>query len=82
VQCYTFDTNVYNYLGDPHRDSIVTRGGSLTNLDNAPVPIYKRGLYFNGVDMYAEIHGLTIHHTCTLTMWLRAANEGVLFSIN
>ena len=58
-------------------------GTSADSIDSAdPVPIYLRGLWFDGVDDFLTLTDVIIHHTSTILLWIRPAAPGVLFSIN
>jgi hypothetical protein len=47
-----------------------------------PLPVYERGLYFDGVDDYIVVTRLIPHHSNTAWGWIRTAADGTIYSIN
>lgn len=49
---------------------------------NAPVPIWRRGYWFDGTS-YLTINNLIMNHSFTVSMWIRpSAENDELFTIN
>ncbi|MEE4247999.1 MAG: hypothetical protein V2I33_21615, partial [Kangiellaceae bacterium] len=46
-----------------------------------PLPIYKRGLYFDGTKMMT-FQNLVFHNTFMLEIWVRPQANGNIFSLN
>lgn len=65
--------------------NIRTQGGENIDIEQAddPLPIYKRGLWMDGVDDFVNLFGLTVALEHTVEMWIRPEVEGgVIFSIS
>ena len=64
-------------------DITIVNGSDPDGPDSSdPIPIYLRGLYFDGVDDYLTINNLVLSSDFTLTMWIRANGGTTLFSIS
>ena len=46
-----------------------------------PLAIYKRGLWFDGMDDQVRINNLRLHHTHTLQFWVNIYNDGTIYSL-
>ena len=73
MTCLTFDLQTVEIVGE--------NGVSVTSGSHDPVTAYKRGIWFDG-DSYIVLEGLILHHTFTLSFWVRVTNDGNLFSVN
>jgi hypothetical protein len=78
-ECVKFDKKQSEYT----TDTLSFRSGTLAEFDdpNDPLPVYNRGLWFNGVS-YMEIGGLVLSHTFTIEMWIRPSGGETIFSSN
>ena len=60
----------------------VVSGAQLGMADNSdPLPMYQKGLYFDGNDMMV-LDGLVFNVKFTLGMWIRILSDGTLFELS
>ena len=81
--CLTFDRIAYDWSTTSGITAVggATPGNSPENDD--PLPIMDRGIWFDGVDDYLTLSGLTLGHTFTLILWVRVyAPGGTIFSVS
>jgi hypothetical protein len=61
----------------------VIGGETVEAEDDDPLPIYKRGAWFDGVDDFIKISGLVVSIEHTIELWIRTETEGgMVFSIS
>lgn len=73
IFCLTFDRKQLDWIAE--YGVSVQSGHNLGTAREAddPIPIYKRGMWFDGDDDCMEITGLSLNPTFTLEAWVRVA---------
>jgi hypothetical protein len=73
VLCLVFDEEIsYNTWTDGINNIKIVGGNSEVTTDSdEPVPIFKRGLWFDGVNDFLKVINFSMHHTFTIEQWIR-----------
>jgi len=80
VLCHTFDTTVF-VTESTNPDVTLISGTSFGGDAFEPIPVYRRGLWYDG-GKFVSIDGLSLNHSFTLSLWTRPSLGGSLFSIS
>lgn len=77
--CGEFDSQLVDYtLNTSNPPTQITSVGGTSD----PTPAYLRGMWYDGVNDESLVENMALHHTFTLSMWIRAEANGNLYSIN
>jgi hypothetical protein len=80
----TFDCLEFDREWVLNERTVAAQGGSAAgNVLSAddPVPIYRRGVWFNGAQYYS-LTGLVLNHTFIMKIWTKVYSNGAIYSIN
>ena len=78
VFCATFQDKIVSEDTNEFGVDVVGSGDPA----NDPMPIYRRGLYFDGIDDYLKINNFRLHYEFTITAWVRVTGGKNIFSSN
>ena len=82
--CFVFDRIAYMW-NDLENYGVQLQGGINASVgfeEDDPFPIYRRGVWFDGVNNFFQVTGLVLNHSFTIRTWVKVYNEGYIFSIN
>ena len=77
---FLFDQNELDYTannGITRHVSGNSEGGIQARDAHDPIPLYKRGMYYDGEDNYSEILDATLNPDFTIELWVRSADPNV-----
>ena len=81
AESYTIALNTIDYeMHDEEFDFDVTGGETDDYELFDPIPIYKRGLWFD--QSYLSITNLMLNHSFSIHFWVNVINDGTIFSIS
>jgi hypothetical protein len=82
VFCATFEDKII--VEDENNFGVAVVGGSdsLSSDANDPLPIYRRGLYFDGFDDYLSVTNFRLHYEFTVTAWVRVTGGNNILTSN
>jgi hypothetical protein len=75
-------TGIYMFEGDYIDWEVYMFGGSnkMSVLDDDPIVVDDRGLWFDGQNSFCTIIGLVLHHTFSISVWVMPHGSGTIFN--